>query len=157
MAGTAWREDVSEDMAHWPGESEWENPLTACPLSCDLKEKGGTALRYSHASEFALHRGCWLHTKESTKAAVLTKFSTLWPMMTVKMLCMSGLTLCCCSRSVNELLRHYDNIGNISHFFSGIKEHKMFLSRTFKERVRPLHRQRAGITVVNQCLKLGAC
>lgn len=77
MAATAWREDVSEDLVHWPDESEWKNPFIACLLSRDLKENGGTALRYSHTSEFALHRGCWLYTKESRKTAVFTKFSTL--------------------------------------------------------------------------------
>lgn len=105
MAGTACREDVSEGMAHWLDESEWENPFIVCLLSCDLKEKGGTALRYRHASEFVLHRGCWLYSKESKKTAVFMKFSTLQPMMTVVMLCMSRLTLCCGSRFVNEPLR----------------------------------------------------
>lgn len=106
MADTAWRKDVSEGMVHWPDESEWENAFIACLVSCDLKEKGGTALRYRHASEFILHRSCWLYANESKRTAVSTKFSMLQPMMTVVMLCMSRLTLCCGSRFENQPLRH---------------------------------------------------
>lgn len=46
-------------MVHRTDESEWVKPFIACLLSRELKEKGVTALGYSHASEFVPHRGCW--------------------------------------------------------------------------------------------------
>lgn len=56
---------------HWPDESEWENPFIEYLHPRDLKEKGGTAVRYNHASEFVPHRGCWLiHQGEQENCCV---------------------------------------------------------------------------------------